>query len=319
MPSNIFFEHELSAAWSRYNELKERDRNNYQAVFKLFALLIVYASAPFSLDAFRESGFIRVWGIGGVWLSAVVWFIADRNFRAYGYHVKERLFCLNQLAILRDVLTRGVDEYRDRSLFPLGSLYRNKAGSSFPEKVSPTQMLAASYIFKLITGFPPLYTVLFLGLVLFPKQIVGNSDLDAILLFCRILVGASFVLFAWVWASAHRCMTLQKLAFAARRISSERPWQMFPDKEVGERIWGGRRLFVRTLKFIIFVIVAANIIRAVYLMASEATVVDSWQLIDCWLAAITVCVLTSIFLFTEIDIRNVVSTAKQVDPIERRR
>ena len=65
----VLFNFELEALWERYNSLRERDYENHNRLIRLFSLLIVYASAPFTLQAFSSTDFIRVWGLGGIWLA----------------------------------------------------------------------------------------------------------------------------------------------------------------------------------------------------------------------------------------------------------
>jgi hypothetical protein len=69
-----FLDFELRCVWERFNELKARDFSNYTDLVKLYGLTILYASAPFYFAGFRDSGLLRVWGLGGVWLAGTTWF-----------------------------------------------------------------------------------------------------------------------------------------------------------------------------------------------------------------------------------------------------
>ena len=122
-----FLQFETQATWDRFLGLKSRDDQNWARLIKFFGFMILYASAPFTIEAFQAAGLVRVWSIGGIWLAITVWFVGDRDFRAYGLHLKERIYCLNQLAIIRSIVMKDNKKYKDETLFPWGGLRRKRS------------------------------------------------------------------------------------------------------------------------------------------------------------------------------------------------
>jgi hypothetical protein len=77
------------------------------SVTNFLSFLVMYASTLFRHDAFKGSDFLRVLGIGRACHARTTWFIADHSSQSYGYHLKERMFCLQKLAILLEVMIRA--------------------------------------------------------------------------------------------------------------------------------------------------------------------------------------------------------------------
>jgi steroid 5-alpha reductase family enzyme len=234
MPKNLeqeFILFEASLLSQRYDRLKDRDYQNFLKQTKLFTFLILYGAAPFVLDAPIASHLLRAWGLGGVWLVVTVLFYCDRDFRAYGLHLKERVYCLKQLSVLRKIAMSASEEYVRRSLLPVEeSSDRPKPHHSFPERLSSGQIRAASYFFKFLGFFPLLY------LSVFAMALTSPQDLG--LQGARSIVGVFFllapVISAWLYFSELRCLDIQRLAFEARRITPKNHWPRFEKRALKE-------------------------------------------------------------------------------------
>jgi hypothetical protein len=138
---------------------------------------------------------------------------------------------------------------------------------------------------------------------------------DPLVLFLRVNLGLSFMYFFWIWSSAKRCLQIQKEAFEARRISKDRPWPLYPVAEVRSRRFPGRLLLLRVLVILAVVISLTNAIRGVYLIASLSNASGYWRECDIYLAVISLLLLGLGFLFSEIDIRQTLALAHEVDPM----
>ncbi len=58
------------ALQKRHAQLQAMNESSAKSVIKLYTLMLLYAAAPFSrLHGFLETGFFRVWGLGGTWLA----------------------------------------------------------------------------------------------------------------------------------------------------------------------------------------------------------------------------------------------------------
>lgn len=218
----LMFEAKLLA--ERYDRLKERDGQNFINQTKLFSFLIIYGAAPFIVKTGLSPQLLRAWGLGGIWLVVIVLFYCDRYFRAYGLHLKERIYCLYQLAVLRKIATHDDEVYSQLSLLPVGRLRAVRGVfHGFPERLSPGQIRTASYFYKFLGLFTLLYLVVFTSALLHPLGVVEGSARPALEI-CLLL---SVVIAAWLYFSVMRCLDLQRIVFEARRISSLNPWPHF--------------------------------------------------------------------------------------------
>lgn len=224
-----FFRFEAEMLYSRYTDLKHRDHTNFLKQLKLFSFLILYGAAPFTLEQSLSPGLLRAWGCGGLWLVITILFTCDRDFRAYGLHLKERVYCLFQLSVLRGLSLGNLAGYKGKSLLPVDGFRRRGSDSQyhgFPEYLSPGQIRAACYFFKFLGVFPVLYALIFSSAILFPGEfaVPGQGSIPSVFLL-------SFpVLAAWLMLSAGRCKSLQCSVFEARRISSENPWPVYSER-----------------------------------------------------------------------------------------
>ena len=206
----------------------------------------------------------------------------------------------------------GVNRYLAETLMPVDGLPRtNKVNSDFPEKISSSQLLTASYFFKFITLFPAFYLFLFLGFVLAPDRMTGGS-LSAT---ARVALTLSGLGFLWVWAGAKRCMMLQREAYTARRICSRHPWPNFPDREVRDNATVWRKRIWFAVAFVTVPLIIANGVWGYFILNANAS--NLWSRLDFALAGATAGVLGVAFLFTEWDIRKRMEIAKELNNIAR--
>lgn len=310
-----FLDFELRCVWERFNELKARDFSNYADLVKLYGLTILYASAPFYFSGFSDSGLVRVWGLGGLWLAGTTWFISDRGFRAYGFHLKERMLCLKQIAIVRSILMENNTRYLAETLLPVGpQLRRRGRDRGFPERISPGAIDGASYFFKFLSLFPLMYLYVFAAIIMFPSKMVGAGYQYTLELFLRLVLAGACFFYFWLYVSSARCVHLQRLVFTARRISTGRPWPTFPRGEAADK---GGMTRVRLRRYMVMaagLISLANFLRGLQLLAIPG---GFWEPLDITLGIATVFVAIAGFVFAEVDIRKMIKVAKEVDPIGR--
>jgi len=83
-----------AALQQRHQQLQVMNQAGAKSVIGLYALMLLYAAAPFSnVHGVVARGFFRVWGLGGLWLAMTAWFYCDRAFWKYGNHLFEQIFC----------------------------------------------------------------------------------------------------------------------------------------------------------------------------------------------------------------------------------
>jgi len=308
-----FLDFELRSVWERFNALKARDFSNYTGLVRLYGLMILYASAPFYFAGFGDSGLLRIWGFGGVWLAGTTWFVSDRNFRSYGFHLKERMLCLKQLAIVRSIEMANNPRYLAETLLPLDAKLRRRGEDrGFPERISPGAIDAASYFFKFLSLFPLMYLYVFIGIVMFPEGMVAGGFGGTLKLFIRLLLAGSCLFYFWIYVSSARCVHLQRLAFTARRITPERPWPTFPRREAIKAAGQGRVIVRRCLVLTAGLISALNFGRGIQLMASRG---GFWETPDIGLAGVTVAFAVLGLVFSEVDIRRMIRLASGIEPL----
>src|SRR5206468_3115985 len=97
--------------------------------------------------------------------------------------------------------------------------------------ISTSQLLYTIYFYKVVSIFQPLYLIFFCTIVAFPSEILGRPSDGKVELYCRVLLGLSVVVFAWMKTTLDRCFGLLKNAFRARRICRDVPWPVFPDAD----------------------------------------------------------------------------------------
>jgi hypothetical protein len=304
---------EAEHVWERFRDLEQRNRSNLTSLFKLFTVLIAFASAPFTFESFTRTGLSRVWGICGLWVALVAWIYADRTFRSYGRHLFERVFCLRQLRQYRRLLLGRWPEYSRYSLFSDRNLDKDKAVSAFPERVERSQVVITLYFYKTISAFFPFYTVLFVSLILAPELILDSGTLSTRSIYTRFALGFSAITFAWLVTSSRRCRGLLEAAFCARRISRTRPWPVFPSDE-RLALWKGRTVLARVIVLAAVALAATNLARMIYLLVARPDGTGWWRGCDWYLLAVSGLGLVVMFVHSEIDVRYVLGRAKDVDP-----
>jgi FtsH-binding integral membrane protein len=313
---------EMTHMWDRFKQLQEKNKIITSTVLKLYAVLFVFAAAPFTLQSFSGTGLSRVWGFGGVWLAITVWFFCDRSFRAYGSFWFEKNFCLRQIAQIRKMMVGSSVSYNRYSLF------HAKVGmKSTPDEdknrthgnthISRSQVLYTVYFYKLVSIFQPLYLCLFISLIIFPKEMTDPNVDTSRELFLRVLLGFSIVPFVWLITSMERCFGLLKNAFRARRISTKSPWPRFPDEDKHKfHLFGQSKIIYKLLIASALIVSLCNLIRFIYLLLDkQEDVAYWWATLDWHLLAITASVFVLIALYHEMDVRHVLSNAKEYFPL----
>lgn len=218
---DTFLKFELELVAGRYDQLKERDHQSFVRQAKLFSFLIIYGAGPFLLEAGLDGMLLRIWGLGGIWLGVTVLFYCDRDFRAYGLHLKERVLCVKQLAILRGIMMEDAQRYRAESLLPIGVPVRtSQRFMSFADKLSTKQLRVGSYFYKFLGFFPLLYLALFAAATLRPVSLLEDAGGT----FYRVFFMLAPLWVAWLYYTLKHCVDLQLVAFEARRISIYNPW-----------------------------------------------------------------------------------------------
>jgi|CXWL01.1.fsa_nt_gi hypothetical protein len=315
------FQQEFSLLEARYKTLKERDQANWERVVKLFVLLLIYTSAPFALEDFQTGGsiLVRLWCMGGAFVTIIISLMCDRDFRAYGLHLKERIYCLTQLSILRGLAAGVWPDYKASTLLPMWELYRKGDRSGFPEYIEPRQILSASRAFKMITAFPLLYCIFFCLVFLFPGVLFRSAQSAASALtletLCRGPFFCSGLIFLWIHVSSRRCMNVQKAVFEARRVSVERPWPLFPvEGEVNASLPKHHRARGRLLTFAIATLSVLNLALGIAYSVRDVDPTWFWEPKDRILSLVTGCLLILFYRFSEDDIELRLLAAKEIFP-----
>jgi hypothetical protein len=87
-----------AALRERHGQLQNMNEKGAKSVIALYTLMLLYASAPFSsLRSVLSTGFLRIWGLGGIWLAVTAWFYCERTFWKCGNRLFEQIFCMRQL------------------------------------------------------------------------------------------------------------------------------------------------------------------------------------------------------------------------------
>lgn len=312
MAHERFVLQEAKQVVARYVALEEKNRSISATQIRMYALLLLYAAAPYSApENYFDTGFLRVWGFGGLWLAGVVWMHVDRGYRAYGRHLFERIYCLRHLACLRQVVYENEEQYRKYSLLVSSAHDLNRKGCGDPTHVSSSQATVTAYFYKLVSLFPPLYFILFLSLILAPAEMLDPSIKITRLLYFRFILGFSFVIFLWGASSTRNCMAFQEQAYCARRISINNPWPLFPKKEIILPVYVKVRKIVNwTLSAIALVMSGLNIAR-LYTIIAGPGIQNGWQSLDLHLLYVTAIVFAVWVLYVEIDSRCVLWVASK--------
>lgn len=311
---------EMTHMWDRFKQLQEKNKIITSTVLRLYAVLFLFAAAPFTLQYFAGTGISRVWGFGGVWLAITVWFFCDRSFRAYGSFWFEKNFCLRQIAQIRKMMVGSSPRYNRFSLFrtkldPKDTADDDRNRLHGHTHISRSQVLYTVYFYKIVSLFQPLYLCLFISLVIFPKEMTDPNVDTTRELFLRVLLGFSIFPFVWLFTSMERCFGLLKNAFRARRISTKSPWPRFPDKP-DFHLFGQSKIVHKLLIASALIASGCNLIRFVYLLLDRRENVDYWwSTLDWWLVGITSSIFGFILLYHEVDVRYVLSKAKGDFPL----
>jgi hypothetical protein len=221
-----FLKLEAQSVWDRHKQLQEKNKTIMETVLKLYSFLLIFAAAPFTREGVLETGFSRVWGFGGVWLALAAWIYSDRSFRAYGGHLLEQVFCIRQIAQIREMIMSSSLTYSMLSLLP-----PSRTKSTKLSHISSSQILYTAYFYKVLSFFTPMYLCLFLCMILFPAVMLNPQIHVTRSIYARVSLGFSVVFFFWLGSSMKRCYGLQREAFRARRISPENFWPDFPEED----------------------------------------------------------------------------------------
>jgi hypothetical protein len=307
--------------WKRYMQLQEKNRVMTSTLLRLYVLLFAFAAAPFTLQYFSATGISSVWGFGGVWLAITVWFYCDRAFRAYGIFWFEKIFCLLQIAQIRKMMVGKSERYYEFSLFRTGAYVKTieenqKERVHGPTHISRSQVTYTVYFYKIVSLFQPLYLLLFISLIILPKEMADPHVGITQALFLRVLLGFSFVFFIWLKTSMDRCFGLLKNAFRARRISRDCPWPKFPDDRTHELRSSGSQILSGLLWTSAFALSLGNLIRFLYLLSNKQRDFNYWWSgLDWHLVAGTFFLFGVVALYHELDVRSVMRRAKKAFPL----
>ncbi|MCA1619526.1 MAG: hypothetical protein LC795_09505 [Acidobacteria bacterium] len=312
----LFLSLEMSHMWDRYKQLQEKNKYITNTVFRLYMVLFIFAAAPFTLQRFTSTGISRVWGFGGVWLALAVWFFCDRSFRAYGTHWFEKTFCLRQIDQIRKITVGLSERYNHYSLFPTAPARGRKEVREHTH-ISRSQVKFTVYFYKFVSLFQPFYLTLFASLILFPDEMSDPNSTVTRTLFLRVMLGFSFIFFAWLMLSMDRCFGILKNTFRARRISKHRPQMKFP-RETDINLPGAG--FFRTsrdlLRVFAIVVSVCNLIRFFYLMQNvQPSFGYWWTTLDWHLLSATVFIFVSTYAHDEAYVRSFLKAAKRKFPL----
>src|SRR5262249_32483239 len=156
-----------------HKQLNEMNEKGARSVIALYTLMLIYAAAPFtSFHGAVNTGFFRVWGVGGICLSLTSWFYCDRTFWKYGHHLFEQVFCIRQLFQLDKI---ALGRCRLHNLYALLPSY-GYSGDRMPRAITPAEdpthisqprIRTAARFFKLVNIFPVMYFCLFASMLFF--------------------------------------------------------------------------------------------------------------------------------------------------------
>lgn len=303
---------EMAHMWDRYKQLQEKNKYITNTVFRLYMVLFLFAAAPFTLQHFTSTGISRVWGFGGVWLAFAVWFFCDRSFRAYGTHWFEKTFCLRQIDQIRKIMVGLSDRYNRHSLFPT-TPERDRKEVREHTHISRSQVKYTVYFYKFVSLFQPFYLILFTSLILFPNEMSDPNSTITRALFFRVLLGFSFIFFAWLMLSMNRCFGILKNTFRARRISTRRPQPKFPsEEEIDLPLADFFKVSDYVLRWLAFAVSIINLIRFFYLMENiQPTFGYWWATLDWHLLMITATIFVLMYAHDEWYVRQFLKTAKK--------
>ena len=328
-----FLQLEAGSVWDRHKQLQDKNKTITETVLKLYSVLLVFAAFPFSREGILETGFSRVWGFGGAWLALAAWIYCDRAFRAYGSHLFEQVFCMRQIAQLREVMMGSSMRYAELSLLATSKNERI-------DHVSSSQMLYTAYFYKLLSLFTPMYLCLFLAMIMFPHAMFDPKIHTTRAIYLRTMLGFSGVFFFWLGSSMKRCYRLQKQAFRARRISSEKPLPKFPEEEnlspgpvdKNQKGWEKLRLLLRNMWWkvrtwakrlcwgLAYLFAVANVVRFLQLYVAKPDALDNaywWQHTDLILVSGTFVLFAALFILLEADLRIVLKIASDKNPVRQ--
>jgi hypothetical protein len=308
---------EMDHMWERYAQLQKKNQVMTSTILRLYIILFAFAAAPFTLQYFSATGISSVWGFGGVWLAITAWFYCDRAFRAYGVFWFEKIFCLRQIAQIRKMMVGESDKYNEFSLFRTRAYVKTiedneKERVHGPTHISRSQVTYTVYFYKIVSLFQPLYLLLFISLIILPKEMTDPHVGITQALFLRVLLGFSFILFIWLKTSMDRCFGLLKNAFRARRISRDCPWPRFPDDKKNELHFPGSQILSWSLWASAFALSIVNLIRFLYLLSDKQRDFRYWWTSWDWhLAVFTFFLFTALAFYHELDVRYVMQKAKR--------
>lgn len=310
---------ELSVVWDRYVRLEDMNKVNESRILRLFILLLVFAAAPFSLQGFGTSGFIRVWGFGGVWLAVTVWAYFDRVFQAYAERIVERVFCLRQIHLIRLTSVPQTNPYWNSSLFPTERESEGEVVSGDPTHISTRQMAFSAYFYKLLSLFLPFYLILFIALMYDPLTMIHRDSNDALRMYAQVTFGLSGVFIIWILSSKNRCLALLKAVYRSRRISPATPWPFAPTNRKSKSLLPSEWQLVE--RVLLSCAIGVAVLNLFYVLLVElSSVLVKWP----WRAHFGVVLLIStvflyglLFLYYELFLRKFIRTLSKRTPEPR--
>ena len=93
----------LTRSARRPMEEDEKDTAQGRLLLRFYVLMLAFSAAPFAYEPLREPSLLRLWAFGGLWVASTGWYYANRAMRLFGKHTCERVFCMKQIARVRQV------------------------------------------------------------------------------------------------------------------------------------------------------------------------------------------------------------------------
>src|SRR6267378_511875 len=317
-----FLNLQTNLLWDRYKQLEAENDSIKRFVIKIYVFMLLFAAAPFSLAGFLTTAFSRMWGFGGIWLALAAWFYCDRYFRAYGNNLFERVFCLKEMAQLREIVFQHSEAYNRYSLLPTQGDGSRAENAVDPGYITNSHLTYTAYFYKFLSLFMPMYLCVFLSMIIFPIAMLDAHVGTTRAMYLRVVLAFSFIFFVWLYASMRRCLGLFKDASRARRITVNRPWPQFPREEDLDLFPGQRYLqrgFPMVASLLGFFNLALFGFRYVEISKLGTSVSNFdlnlwWQTAEWQLLFATLIVFGLWLVFLEIDVRAILKAAQRKEP-----
>ena len=189
-----------------------------------------------------------------------------------------------------------------------------------PVHVSSRHIVGVAWFYKLLSLFHPLYLTLFAALCLYPRQLASPTSPEEQTVLMSVALGLSGIYFLWIRTSGTRCRELLEWAFRARRISTLRPWPMFPNELhlLGTRTEDrGLRYIGNSLKSLSAILTALNL----YVLLTNAIWPpgDPWGFGRTewrgWRTGLTLLVFFALFAYVHLRTERRLEIARALDPV----